>query len=63
MGMGGGFYDRTFAFKHRTTLRASRPRLIGLAYNFQRIDKLERQPWDVPLDALASETQFFHFQH
>jgi 5-formyltetrahydrofolate cyclo-ligase len=61
MGMGGGFYDRTFAFKHNTTLHASRPHLVGLAYDFQRIDKLERQSWDVPLDALVSETQFFHF--
>ena len=61
LGMGGGFYDRTFAFKRRTNLRTSRPPLIGIAYDFQAIDKLERQPWDIPLNALVSETQFFHF--
>ena len=61
MGMGGGFYDRTFAFKRRATLHTSRPPLIGIAYDFQAIDKLVRQPWDIPLNGLVSETQFFHF--
>jgi 5-formyltetrahydrofolate cyclo-ligase len=61
MGMGGGFYDRSFAFKRRATLHTSRPPLIGIAYDFQAIDKLVRQPWDIPLNGLVSETQFFHF--
>ena len=61
MGMGGGFYDRSFAFKRRVTLHTSRPPLIGIAYDFQAIDKLVRQPWDIPLNGLVSETQFFHF--
>ena len=61
MGMGGGFYDRSFAFKRRATLHTSRTPLIGIAFVFQAIDKLVRQPWDIPLNGLVSETQFFHF--
>lgn len=54
LGMGAGFYDRTFAFRlgrdHWTG-----PLLIGLGYECQRVDKLTRQPWDVPLDGVATE--------
>ena len=53
MGMGGGFYDRSLAF----TLRPGpRPTLIGLAHDCQRVDRLPAAPWDVPLDAIVSDT-------
>lgn len=51
LGMGGGFYDRTFA-------HAPRPPLWGLAYDCQQVDSLIAAPWDVGLDALASESRF-----
>ena len=55
IGMGGGFYDRSFAF-----LRARRhwrkPTLIGLAYEFQRQGTILSNRWDVPLNAVATET-------
>ncbi len=54
LGMGGGYYDRTFAFSHRR-LRWRRPVLIGAAYGFQRVPALAVSPWDVPLDAAATE--------
>ncbi len=60
MGMGGGFYDRTFGFK-RTRLCGKRPYLCGFAYGFQQVGHLIRQPWDVPLDVVSSERRFFHF--
>lgn len=60
MGMGGGFYDRTFAFKRAQT-RPQRPRLCGFAYDFQQVKHLQRQRWDVPLDVIASDAGFFHF--
>lgn len=54
VGMGGGFYDRSFAF-----LLARRhwrkPRLLGIAYAFQQQPELAPASWDVPLDAIATE--------
>jgi 5-formyltetrahydrofolate cyclo-ligase len=60
MGMGGGFYDRTFAFK-RTQGRQQRPYLCGFAYAIQKTDHLQRQRWDIPLDGVTSDAGFFHF--
>lgn len=58
MGMGGGFYDRTFAFlAHPEHLH--KPRLLGLAYELQKVDGLVRQSWDVPLDGIATETGLY----
>ncbi len=56
LGMGGGFYDRSFAFKNGSWQR-KRPVLMGIAYQFQQVDTLPRQPWDVPLDAVVTETR------
>lgn len=54
IGMGGGFYDRTLAFTRRP---GPRPRLIGLAHDCQRVAALPTAPWDVPLDAIASDAR------
>ena len=62
LGMGGGFYDRSFAFLRDPPRPEHRPRLIGLAYEFQRVDALVRQAWDVPLDAAATETAWQVFR-
>ncbi|WP_435404654.1 5-formyltetrahydrofolate cyclo-ligase [Marinobacter sediminicola] len=57
LGMGGGFYDRTFAF---TRLRPRlAPKLIGLAHNFQKVDKLPIEPWDVPLHSVVTDSQVY----
>ena len=53
LGMGGGYYDRTFAFRKDSP---APPRLVGAGYDFQREDALQPQPWDVPLDAVATES-------
>lgn len=60
MGMGGGFYDRSFAFKHRQ-LGKQRPHLLGYAYAFQTLPHIPRQAWDVPLDAAVTEIDFLQF--
>ena len=60
LGMGGGYYDRTFAFKRWCTA-PKRPLLCGFAYGFQQTTALSRQPWDIPLDAIATEASFFSF--
>jgi 5-formyltetrahydrofolate cyclo-ligase len=59
LGMGGGYYDRSFAFiKRRHHWR--KPRLVGLAYEFQRLPLIDSESWDVPLDAVATERRFYH---
>jgi 5-formyltetrahydrofolate cyclo-ligase len=58
IGMGGGFYDRTFAFLHRRK-HWRKPRLIGLAYELQKQSCIEPNKWDIPLNAIATETQLY----
>lgn len=61
LGSGAAYYDRTFAYRlHREHWR--KPRLVGLAYECQHIDRLERQPWDVPLDAVITERGTWRFR-
>ncbi len=52
MGMGGGFYDTTLGKGYRSG--AKRPLKIGWCYDFQVVEQLQRQPWDVPLDGLIT---------
>lgn len=52
LGMGGGFYDRTFEFLKRSGLQ--KPRLIGLAHDFQQVDAIPTEDWDVPLSAIVT---------
>ncbi|HEY4531468.1 MAG TPA: 5-formyltetrahydrofolate cyclo-ligase [Luteimonas sp.] len=53
LGMGGGWYDRSFAFRHR---QPAPPRLVGAAFAFQQVDdELPSQAWDVQLDAVCTE--------
>jgi 5-formyltetrahydrofolate cyclo-ligase len=60
LGMGGGFYDRSFAFLDRRR-HWRKPRLVGLAYDFQRLPQLPAQPWDVPLSAVATDAGWYRF--
>lgn len=56
LGMGGGFYDRTLAYlAHRSIWR--KPGLLGAAYTFQQVEQLPQQPWDVPLQGIATERE------
>lgn len=59
LGMGAGYYDRTLAFRKRST--SCTPRLLGLAHSLQELDNIPRQPWDIPLDGIVTdrETLFF----
>ncbi|MGB5278055.1 MAG: 5-formyltetrahydrofolate cyclo-ligase [Gammaproteobacteria bacterium] len=54
LGMGGGFYDRSLAYRH-SRIHSLRPKLIGLAHELQREDKLATNSWDIPLDLIATE--------
>ncbi|HYW02490.1 MAG TPA: 5-formyltetrahydrofolate cyclo-ligase [Gammaproteobacteria bacterium] len=57
LGMGGGYYDRTFEFL-RLRKRWRKPHLIGVAYEFQRLPALPRASWDVPLGEVVTEAGF-----
>ncbi|HSD17655.1 MAG TPA: 5-formyltetrahydrofolate cyclo-ligase [Thermomonas sp.] len=52
LGMGGGWYDRSLAFRHA---RAAPPWLVGAGFAVQQVDALPLQPWDVRLDAVCNE--------
>lgn len=57
LGMGGGFYDRSFSFM---TTQAFGPTLIGCAYQCQECDQLSSEDWDVPLAWIATEKQLIN---
>lgn len=58
IGMGGGFYDRTFAFLNRRR-HWRRPKLIGVAYELQKISAIQPNAWDVILDAVITERKIY----
>ncbi|GHE33485.1 5-formyltetrahydrofolate cyclo-ligase [Vulcaniibacterium thermophilum] len=53
LGMGGGWYDRSFAFRRE---RAAPPWLVGAAFDAQRVETLQPSDWDVALDAVCTES-------
>ena len=54
MGMGAGYYDRTFAWRMRGGVWRG-PLLLGYAHDCQRWPRLAAQPWDVPLDGVVTD--------
>jgi len=55
IGMGGGYYDRAFAFcnyRHRVLL----PRLSGIAFACQETDTIVRNPWDIGVSRVFTES-------
>jgi 5-formyltetrahydrofolate cyclo-ligase len=75
LGQGGGWYDRSFAFRREATSlaaesheppgtrkpQATAPRLIGVAYDTQQFEALDPAEWDIPLDAVATPAGFHRF--
>ena len=53
IGMGGGFYDRSFAFRRDPA--QDRPRLIGVAHELQKTSGLTPAAWDVRLDLVVTD--------
>ena len=56
LGMGGGYYDRTFAFLHGAP-RPAQPLLVGIGYSFQEIAGLDARAHDVTMDFIATERE------
>lgn len=59
LGMGGGWYDRSFAFRREH--RGPPPYLVGTGFGLQQIDPLDAARWDVALDAVCTESSTFDF--
>lgn len=59
IGMGGGFYDRTFAFKQRDS--SAKPQLLGVAFETQRVDgvPIAANTWDISPDAIITEKTIY----
>jgi len=58
IGMGGGYYDRTLAFKKRQKVFKN-PKLYGLAFDCQQVDQLDTQDWDIALDAIITPSAIY----
>ncbi|TXI29513.1 MAG: 5-formyltetrahydrofolate cyclo-ligase [Aquipseudomonas alcaligenes] len=58
LGMGGGFYDRSLAYRQ---LRKNwhKPTLLGLAHECQKVDRLALASWDVRLGAVVTDRRWY----
>ena len=56
LGHGGGYYDRSFAFLNKQ-VRPTEPLLVGIAYDFQELEIVNKEPWDVALDFIATNRE------
>ena len=51
IGFGKGYYDKFLS--NNSALK------IGVCYEFQVVDKIETNPWDIPLDIIVTEINIF----
>ncbi len=58
LGMGGGFYDRSFAYRRRRRCW-HKPRLLGVAHECQKLSSIAHRAWDVRLDGVVTERCFY----
>lgn len=58
LGMGGGFYDRSLAYRARRK-NGHKPTLLGLAHDCQKVDRLALASWDVPLRATVTDQRWY----
>lgn len=56
MGMGGGYYDRMLKKVRKDCL------VIGVAYEFQQVDELLVEEWDMPMDIVITEKNCYEFR-
>ena len=58
LGMGGGFYDRSLAYRALRT-QAQKPQLVGVAHECQKVEKLAMASWDVALAATVTDRAWY----
>jgi 5-formyltetrahydrofolate cyclo-ligase len=56
LGMGGGFYDRTFEYLKNDKQFSTR--LIGVAHHCQQADVIATEFWDIDMHAIVTDKQF-----
>ena len=56
LGMGGGFYDRSFHFL-RSRSKWRKPKLVGIGFEFQHFNNIEARDWDVGLTTAITEAK------
>lgn len=59
IGYGAGYYDRAIA---RLRAKGRAPRLIGIAFDCQEVERVPFEAHDVPLDAVLTESGLRVFQ-
>ena len=59
VGMGGGFYDATLAACARA--QPPHPHRIGLAHALQQVERIQPEPWDIPLPMVVSDRAVHRF--
>ena len=57
IGVGAGFYDRSFAFLRESPGQTP---LVGFAFELQKLRSIKSSQWDVPLTAVATEIGLYH---
>nr|WP_040697546.1 5-formyltetrahydrofolate cyclo-ligase [Pseudoalteromonas citrea] len=57
LGMGGGYYDKTLANYHNTG--ATKPVIVGLAHDCQKVQQLPIAAWDVPLKHILTPSKLY----
>ena len=56
IGMGGGYFDRCFSFL-QSNRQWFRPKLVGLAFECQKVEKIGTNPWDIRLYRVFTESE------
>ncbi len=57
LGMGKGYYDRTFQFLQDQQIK--KPFLLGLAYEVQKLEYVPTDTWDIAMDGVLTEEQLY----
>ena len=61
LGRGGGYYDQTFSFL-KNAEKKHRPFLIGVAYEFQKVENINANEWDINPDIIVTEEKIYSNQ-
>jgi len=61
LGMGGGYYDRTFSQHQFVRHDQQPPYVLGLAHDCQQHDNLPIAPWDMPIKEIITPSRTLAF--